>query len=82
MKTKLIITNLKQFFKHDFDMPFYVLADVEQQLNEMVNNGLKENYQVISSCCAGESLVLFELDSFTFKNGCYYFYYSFNSTVQ
>jgi hypothetical protein len=78
MKTKFIITNLKQFFKHDFDMPFYILADVEQQLHETVKNGLKENYNIISS----DNLVYFELDSFTFKNGCYYFYYSFKSTAQ
>ena len=37
MKTKLIITNLKDFFKHEFDKPFDILCQIENQVHRITH---------------------------------------------
>ncbi len=84
MKTKLIITNLKDFFKEGFDKPFTILSKIETQVYNMTNSGnlnfdLKTKTLLVNYSKEGH--VIFDLQSYEFKNDCNIFYYKYNSTV-
>jgi hypothetical protein len=82
MKTKLIITNLKDFFKHGFDKPFKILEQIENQTYRITESGnihFGDKTKILLANYRGEAYAIFELESYEFKNDCHIFYYSFNS---
>jgi len=85
MKTKLIVTNLKDFFKSDFPTPFKTLSDLEKQVNDIVNSGnisFGAKQKTLLANYDSEGYAIFELASYEFKNDYHYFYYTYNSTVK
>lgn len=91
MKTKLIITNLKDFFKHGFDKPFKILEQIENQVNRITESEnihfgdktkvLLANYIDKDSSSVAYQSIIFELESYEFKNDCHLFYYKFKSIL-
>ena len=85
MKTKLIITNLKDFFKHGFDRPFKMLYQIEEQVHRITesdNIHFGEKTKVLLADYKYENYeIFFYLQSYEFKNDCHIFYYEFNSVV-
>ncbi len=82
MKTKLIITNLKEFFKNEFDKPFDILCQIENQVNRITESGnihFGDKTKVLLANYSSEGFAIFDLESYDFKNDCHIFYYSFNS---
>ena len=82
MKTKLIITNLKDFFKHEFNKPFDILCQIENQVNRITESGnihFGDKTKILIANYRGEAYAIFELSSYEFKNNCHIFYYNFNS---
>jgi hypothetical protein len=89
MKTKLIITNLKDFFKHGFDRPFKILEQIENQVHRITESGnihfgdktkiLLSNYIDNDITSVAYKSIIFKLESYEFKNDYHIFYYSFNS---
>lgn len=91
MKTRLIITNLKDFFKHGFDKPFDILSQIENQVyriteSENIHFGDKTKILLCdfidknNNSVAFKSLI-FELESYEFKNDSHLFYYKFKSIL-
>ena len=84
MKTKLIITNLKDFFKHGFDKPFKMLEQIENQVYRITESGnihFGDKTKVLLANNDKEGYAIFDLVSYEFKNDCHIFYYYFNSIV-
>ena len=84
MKTKLIITNLKDFFKHEFDKPFDILCQIENQVNRITksdNIHFNDKTKCLLADYSKEGIVIFDLISYEFKNDCHIFYYTFSSTA-
>lgn len=82
MKTKLIITNLKDFFKHGFDKPFEMLYQIESQVYRITESGnisFGDKTKFLLCDNNHEGYAIFELQSYEFKNNCHLFYYEFNS---
>lgn len=85
MKTKLIITNLKEFFKSDFEKPFETLSQIESQVLSIVDSGnltFKDKQKTLLANYDAEGYCIFTLESYEFRNDCHVFYYKFNSTVK
>jgi len=84
MKTKLIITNLKDFFKHGFDRPFKMLYQIEEQVHRITesdNIHFGDKTKVLLANYSEHGYAIFDLSSYEFKNNCHIFYYTFNSVV-
>lgn len=84
MKTKLIITNLKDFFKHGFDRPFKILYQIEEQVHRITesdNIHFGDKTKVLLADYKEEGYAIFDLQSYEFKNDCHIFYYEFSSTA-
>ena len=84
MKTKLIITNLKDFFKHGFERPFKMLYQIEEQVQRITESGnihFGEKTKVLLADYSQDGYAIFDLESYEFKKDCHIFYYTFNSVV-
>lgn len=82
MKTRLIITNLKEFFKNEFDKPFDILCQIENQVHRITESGnihFGDKTKVLLANYNSEGFAIFDLESYEFKNDCHIFYYTFNS---